>query len=208
MCLSLVLLNLPLNSPPLLVPGMWCQHLGFYFKLISHVDFLLCMLCLCCWYLGMFHKVPGQNTWSDIVYLLAASWGLLSDESSVDWNPWPPRSRLTALLRLCWTYKRKQLVSSPWFQSVLVLLLTLGEFRTSCGCERWQVGVYLGGFQLSGLFTLCKTGSKGYWSQVHWLCVIEETQMIAAPFCASPGKGMEFVYQLSEPNAMRKSSVL
>jgi len=32
--------------------------------------------------------------------------------------------------------------------------------------------------------------------------------MVAAAFCASPGKGMEFVYQLPKPNAMRKPSVL
>ena len=175
-----------------MVPGMWHRQLDFHFKLISCVDLLLCMLHLCCLCLGMFHKVPGQNTWSDFVYLLAVSWELMSDESSVDWNPWPPGSRLFALLRPCWTYGRKQLVSTPWFQSILVLLLTLGEFKTSRGCEIWQVGDYLEGFQPSAFLTFCNAGSKGVWSQLCWLCITEETQIVSAPFCASRGKGKEW----------------
>lgn len=165
-CLSLVFpkLLLDLNSSSPMVPGMWCRQLGFCFKLISCVDLLLCTLCLCCLYLRMFHKVPGQNIWSDFVYLLAAFWELMSDESCVDWNPWPPRSRLSALLRLCWTYKRKQLLSTPWFQFILALLLTLGEFETSCGWEIWQVEDYLGGFHSSAFLTFCNTGSKRVWS--------------------------------------------
>lgn len=114
------------------------------------------------------------------------------DGSSIDWNPQPPRSRLSALLRPCWTYERKQLVSTPWFQSILVLLLTLGKLRTPCGCERQQVEVYLEGFYPSAFLTLCNSVSKGFWSQLCWLCVTEETQMISAPFCGSPGKGKEW----------------
>lgn len=192
-CLSLVFLKLLLDlNSSAVVPGMWCRQLTFYFKLISCVDLLLCTLRLCCFYLGVFHKVPAQNTWSDFVYLLAVSWELMSDESSVDWNSWPPGSRLFALLRWYWTSKRNQLVSAPRFQPILVLLLTLAEFKTSCGCETRQVGDYLGGFQPSAFLTFCNTGSKGIWSQLCWLCVSEETQIISAPFCASPGKGREW----------------
>lgn len=80
-----------------------------------------------------------------------------------------------------------KLVSTPGFQSTLVLLLTVGEFKTSCGCEIWQVGDYLGGFRPPALLTFHNSGRKGVWNQFCWLCVTEETQIISA----SPGKGKE-----------------
>lgn len=185
-------LLLDLNSPSPMVPGIWCRQLGFYFKLVSCVDLLLCTLHLCCLYLGIFHKGPGLNTLSDFVYLLAVSWELCLMNHLLTETLDLPWSRLSPLHRLCWTHKRKQLVSTPWFQSILVLLLMLSEFKTSCGCEIWQVRNYLGEFQPSAFLTSCNTGSKEIWSQLCWLCVTEETQIISVPFCASLGKGKEW----------------
>lgn len=128
---------------------------------------------LCCLYLEVFHKVPGQNTWSDFVYLLGVSRELVSDESSVT-GTLDPQFKMVPNMK----ENRK---SAPWFQYILAFFLTLGWFRIFCGCKRQPQGrVYLGGFQP---YSPSKT--KGFWSQMFWLCV-------TAPFCAFPRKGKEW----------------
>lgn len=101
-------LPLDLNSPSPVVSSMWCRQLSSGFKLISK-DLLPCTLC--CLYLEMFHKAPGQFTWPDFVYLLAVSWESMPGKWYVDWNPWPPGSRLSVLLSVLNIQKKKMATS-------------------------------------------------------------------------------------------------
>lgn len=57
------------------------MQLGFYFELISCEERLFIVhTCLCCLYLEVFHKIPGQN--ANSVHLLGVFRELVSDESS------------------------------------------------------------------------------------------------------------------------------
>lgn len=109
---------------------------------------------------------------------------------------------MPALLRLCWTYGRKQLVSTHSFQCSLVLLLTLGKFKTSSDCEMQQLGDYLRGFQPSALLTFCNTASKRVWLALcHWLYLLH--------FVLLWGRERDGIWvQLPESIAMTKPSIL
>lgn len=149
--------------------------------------------CLCCLYLKVFHRVPGQNTWSDFVYLLGVSRELVSDESSVTGTLDPP-------VQNCAKHERKQLVSS--LISVYPCIFINPGLAVAAKDSRWGLP-----WRVSAICLAYPPKLKGFGARCSgWVSLRSTDDICSILRFSKEGKGMEFGYQLSEPNAMRKPS--